>query len=117
MAKAKRADKTSAQNRAVKKKGKPVTKKSVKPVAGKMLSTRSAVSSASVTSKKPRLPRGIKKVFPEAHWKGQPEWRITLVFGTATGTYGLATDQRIYRWNHRSALWVLHKEGLSATQQ
>jgi hypothetical protein len=44
-----------------------------------------------------------------------PAWKITLVFGNATGIYGLANDQRIYRWDTRVAVWVLHKEGISAT--
>ena len=81
-------------------------KKSVKTAVTKTSSTRSAVSTVKRVTK-PRVP----KIVP------QPEWRITLVFGNNTGVYGLATDQRIYRWNTRSALWVLHKEGLSSTQQ
>jgi hypothetical protein len=75
-----------------------------------------AASNVGATSKKlSRL--SSKRTTTNSKIVPQPEWRITLVFGNSTGVYGLATDQRIYRWDTRSALWVLHKEGLSSTQQ
>lgn len=92
-------------------KGNPPTKKPVAAVARRSTNRGSRVAStAAITQKTTRKPRK-PKITP------QPEWRITFVFGNSTGVFGLASDQRIYRWNTRSALWVLHKEGLSATQQ
>lgn len=97
---------TPAQNRAVKK-----ATPAKKVVTAKRATGNTPVAPAvkPAAAKKPRVTRK-PKITP------QPEWRINFVFGNSTGVFGLASDQRIYRWNTRSALWVLHKEGLSATQ-
>jgi hypothetical protein len=67
---------------------------------------------AAASSRKPSA--AAKGVKTPAITPPKNEWHITLVFGNATGVYGLASDGRIYRWNTRSALWVLHKDGLTA---
>ncbi len=98
---------------------KPVTKVPVKKVVEKPAAKKSRAApvaanatrgAATVRAAKSASRIRKPKIVP------QPEWRISLVFGTATGVFGLGSDQRIYRWNTRSALWVLHKEGLSSTQ-
>jgi hypothetical protein len=42
------------------------------------------------------------------------DWRIVNIVVDHAQVYGLSSDGRIYRWNTRSALWVLHKDGLTA---
>lgn len=91
------------------------------PPAKKQLAALGAKAAPRAATKRvPATTAEKKALFKKHHDKKiapQPAWYITLVFGNATGVFGLANDQRVYRWNTRSALWVLHKEGLSATQQ
>lgn len=90
--------KAKAPSRKVAKAEKPAPAK--KPVSAARAKKSARVSDAAVKTARP------------SKAAAQPKWGIVSVFGNATGVYGLATDQRIYRWNTRSALWVLHKEGL-----
>lgn len=41
-------------------------------------------------------------------------WEIISVHVDNLVVFALANDQRVYRWDSRAALWVLHKDGLTA---
>lgn len=43
---------------------------------------------------------------------GVEGWRIVQFLVDNMSVFGLANDQRIYRWNPRTAVWHLHKEGV-----
>lgn len=40
-----------------------------------------------------------------------PKFYISQIFADHMAVFGLANDQRVYRWNPRAGVWVLHKEG------
>lgn len=115
--------KSAAKKKPVKKAApkKAAVKKSV-PAARAKKSVRANAAAAkpvavSCKPRKTKLEKGIA-VLAEAAWSGdkrivaRPEWFIVNIYVDNGYVYGLANDQRVYRWNHRSALWVLHKEGL-----
>lgn len=107
---------------AVKKKAKPVAKKT-KPAK----KSKAAERAKKALAKKPRITRtridyppseamaGTDKgLVPIADSQIVEQWSIVHVVVDNLEVFGIANDQRVYRWNTRAALWVLHKEGLTA---
>lgn len=112
--------KSAAKKKPVKKAApkKAAVKKSV-PAARAKKSVRANAAAAKpvAVSRKPRktkLEKGLAEMAAGDAPKiaARPEWFIVNIYVDNGYVYGLANDQRVYRWNHRSALWVLHKEGL-----
>lgn len=122
---AKAVSNTKAKSAAKKKPVKKVPAKATKVAKAKPTKKPAAKTAAKpvAVSRKPRktkLEKGLAEIagLDEAVWSGdkrivvKPEWFIVNIYVDNGYVYGLANDQRVYRWNHRSALWVLHKEGL-----
>lgn len=113
--------KSAAKKKPVKKAApkKAAVKKSV-ATAGRPTKKNTRGSTATVKAAAPRKPRKTKLEKGLAEMAAvdgpkiaaRPEWFIVNIYVDNGYVYGLANDQRVYRWNHRSALWVLHKEGL-----
>lgn len=113
--------KSAAKKKPVKKVApkKAAVKKSV-AIAGRPTKKNTRGSTATVKAAAPCKPRKTKLEKGLAEMAAgdgpkiaaRPEWFIVNIYVDNGYVYGLANDQRVYRWNHRSALWVLHKEGL-----
>lgn len=75
-------------------------------------------SAGAVTRLPKKKPAVVKRAVSTSNKKprvvAQPEWRITSIVADRMTVFGIGTDQRVYRWNPRAALWILHKEGLVA---
>jgi len=118
------AAKTKAKPAA--KKSKPVKKAAPKKAAPKKAAVKKtavpkkATVKKAVTPRKPRrtkLEKGLAEIAGETaagskRIVARSDWFIVNIYVDNGFVFGLANDQRVYRWNTRSALWVLHKEGL-----
>lgn len=82
-----------------------VNKIAKKKVATKVLAEESWQASAEAASTDTEQRHG-------AGAGGVEGWRIVQFLVDNMTVFGLANDQRIYRWNTRNALWHLHKEGV-----
>jgi hypothetical protein len=72
--------------------------------------TKKAKPKGLTVSKLKRAKAKLSKQIPD---HPQPLWAVVSIVVDRMTVFGLATDQRVYRWNPRSALWILHKEGLN----
>lgn len=59
---------------------------------------------AAKVAKEPAITNSVRLVAP-------PEWWIVTAFVDNLTVFGLGNDQRVYRWNTRSASWVVHQDG------
>lgn len=123
---AKAVSNTKAKSAAKKKVANATSTKPVKKVPAKAAKvakakpTKMPAAKTAVKKSAPRKPRKTKLEKGLAEMAAgdgpkvaaRPEWFIVNIYVDKGYVYGLANDQRMYRWNHRSALWVLHKEGL-----
>lgn len=116
------AKKTPAKN--------ATTRVATKLAKGAKSATRSSPKSAPKKIAKPRAPRlsqvantaldAVAEAAPadtseEERGVGiatTPEWYIVQIIVSNMTVFGLANDQRVYRWNPRNAIWHLHKEGV-----
>jgi hypothetical protein len=47
----------------------------------------------------------------ESFLNATPQWWISQLLVDNLTVFGLGNDQRVYRWNTRSASWVIHQDG------
>lgn len=98
----------------------PAKKKAVKKVAAKKAVAKKAVAKKPIkknvkTAKKVRKlakPESVVEVDTSvSSTLPIPKFYISQIFVSNMAVFGLANDQRVYRWNPRAGVWVLHKEG------
>ena len=98
----KRVVKKAAPKKSVKK---PARVKAVKPVSAHLASALDAATNATPDA-------GESSDETEGHTVVKQDWFIVTVVVDHMTVYGLASDQRMYRWDTKAALWRLHKEGV-----
>lgn len=107
------AAKTKANSAAKKK---PVKKAVAKKTVVKKAPAKKIAVEKKVRKTKP-LVAELKTIANGKQWQARPklrqdEFTIQQIYVSNMMVFGLAVDQRVYRWNPRSAVWVLHKDGL-----